>query len=119
MPDTTLSRYYRALDEDRFDDALAMLDADLRFMIVLPTQVRRGQGRDAMRSYIGARGVPDRVHHLLRQSVDDDVEFFYGKVTDGGTPTGRFLAGARLGTDGLIASYQVTFDLEHVLVEDA
>jgi hypothetical protein len=37
-------------------------------------------------------------------------------VTDGGVTTGRFLSGARLGADGLIASYQVTFETEHVLV---
>ena len=56
---------------------------------------------------------------MLRQSRDDDVEFLYGRVTDGGVTTGRFLSGARVGADGLIASYEVTFDTEHVLVEDA
>ena len=34
-----------------------------------------------------------------------------------GDQTGRFLSGARVGADGLIASYEVTFDTEHVLVE--
>jgi hypothetical protein len=116
MPETTLSRYYRALDEDRIDDALAMLDADLRFVMVLPTGVRRGAGRADMERYISGRGVPDRRHVVLRESRDDDVEFLYGKVTDGGTTTGRFLSGVRLGADGLIASYEVTFDTEHVLV---
>ena len=48
-----------------------------------------------------------------------DVEFLYGKVTDGGVTTGRFLSGVRLGAEGLIASYEVTFDTEHVLVDDA
>jgi hypothetical protein len=72
-----------------------------------------------MESYISGRGVPDRRHVVLRESRDDDVEFLYGKVTDGGTTTGRFLSGVRLGADGLIASYEVTFDTEHVLVEEA
>jgi hypothetical protein len=117
MP-TTLTTYYRALDEDRIDDALAMLDPDIRFVMVLPAGVRRGTSRDEMKAYISGRGVPDRRHVVLRESRDQDVEFVYGKVTDGGTTTGRFLSGVRLGEDGLIASYEVTFDTEHVLVED-
>ena len=117
MSETTLARYYRALDEDRIDDALAMLDPDIRFVMVLPAGVRRGQCRADMDAYISGRGVPDRRHVVLRESRDDEVEFLYGKVTDGGVTTGRFLSGVRLGADGSIASYQVTFDTEHVLVE--
>lgn len=118
MSDTTLARYYRAVDEARIDDALAMLDPDVRFTIVLPAGARRGLGRTEMGAYLGGRGVPDRAHVVLRESRDRDVEFVYGKVTEGSTTTGRFLSGVRLGADGLIASYQVTFDTEHVLVED-
>jgi hypothetical protein len=117
MPDTTLARYYRALDEDRIDDALAILDPDIRFVMVLPSGTRYGQGRADMDGYLRGRGVPDRAHVVLRESRDADVEFVYGKVTDGGVTTGRFLSGVRIGADGLIASYQVTFDTEHVLVE--
>ena len=118
MPETTLSRYYRAVDEDRIDDALAMLDPDVRFAMVLPSGAKRGQGRSDMGAYLGGRSVSDRAHVVLRQSREDDVEFVYGKVTEGATTTGRFLSGVRLGSDGLIASYQVTFDTEHILVED-
>lgn len=118
MAETTLSRYYATLDEGRIDDALELLDPDVRFVMVLPAGTRRGRGRAEMGAYLGSRGVPDRVHVVLRQSRDDDVEFVYGRVTDGGATTGRFLSGVRLGTDGLIASYEVTFDTEHVLVED-
>jgi SnoaL-like protein len=117
MVATTLSAYYRALDEGRIDEALQMLDPDVRFVMVLPAGTRRGHGRDDMGAYLGGRGVPDRAHVVLRQSRDDDVEFLYGLVTDAGTPTGRFLSGVRLGPTGLIASYQVTFDAEHVLVD--
>jgi hypothetical protein len=119
VSETTLARYYRTIDEGRISDALDMLHPDFRFVMVLPAGVRRGHGRAEMGDYLGGRGVPDRAHVVLRQSRDDDVEFLYGKVTDGGTTTGRFLSGARLGADGLIASYEVTFDAEHVLVEDA
>jgi hypothetical protein len=118
MPGTTLGRYYRALDEGRIDDALAMLSPDVRFLMVLPAGARRGHGRDDMATYLNGRGVPDRAHVTLRESRDDDVEFFYGKVTEGGATTGRFLSGARIGSDGLIASYEVTFDTVHVVVED-
>ena len=117
MPVTSLSRYYATLDDGRIDDALQLLDPDIRFVMVLPAGTRRGQGRDEMGAYLGGRGVPDRAHVVIRQSRDDDVEFLYGRVTDGGTTTGRFLSGARVGADGLIVSYEVTFDTEHVLVE--
>ncbi len=116
--ETTLSRYYRAIDEGRIDDALAMLDEKARFLMVLPNGSRRGQGRAEMGAYLSGRGVPDRAHVVLRESRDDDVELVYGKVTEGPVTTGYFLSAVRLGADGLIASYQVTFDLEHVLLED-
>jgi hypothetical protein len=117
MVETTLSRYYRTLDEGRIDDALQMLDPDVRFTMFLPSGTRRGHGRADMGDYLGSRGVPDRAHVVLRQSRDEDVEFLYGAVTDNGATTGRFLSGAHVGADGLITSYEVTFDTEHVLVE--
>jgi hypothetical protein len=116
--ETTLSRYYRAIDEGRIDDALAMLHEKVGFIIVLPATARRGRGRADMGGYLSGRGVSDRGHVVLRESRDGDMEFVYGKVTEGPVTTGRFLAAARLGPDGLIASYQVTFDLEHDLLED-
>lgn len=118
MVETALSRYYRALDEDRIDDALAMLHEKVSFVIVLPTAARRGHGRTDMGGYLSGRGVPDRRHALLREARAGDLEFAYGKVTEGAVTTGRFLAAARVGPDGLIASYQVTFDLEHDLLEE-
>jgi hypothetical protein len=115
---TTLATYYRAIDDGLLDEALALLDEKARFVMVLPTGTRRGLGREDMRAYLSGRGVPDRRHVVLRESRDDDVEFVYGAVTEGPVTTGRFLAAARLGPDGLITSYQVTFDLEHDLLED-
>lgn len=118
MTETTLAKYYRAIDDGRLGDALALLDEKAGFVMVLPSGTRRGQGREDMRAYLSGRGVPDRRHVLLRESRDDDVEFVYGAVTEGEVTTGRYLAAARLGPDGLITSYQVTFDLEHDLLED-
>ena len=100
------------------DDALAMLHEKVGFVIVLATKTRRGRGRADMGGYLTGRGVSDRRHVVLRESRDGDMEFVYGKVTDGPVTTGRFLAAARLGPDGLIAGYQVTFDVEHDLLED-
>ena len=116
--ETTLSRYYRAIDEGRIEDALDTLSEKVRFVMVLPAGARRGQGREDMAGYLKGRGVTDRAHVPLRESHDSDVEFYYGKVTEGGTTTGHFLAAARIDQAGRIASYQVTFDLEHVLLED-
>ena len=118
MTETTLSRYYRTIDEGRVDVALAMLHERVSFVIVLPAATRRGTGRRDMGGYLSGRGVPDRRHVLLRESRDGDLEFVYGKVTEGPVTTGHFLAAVRIGADGLIASYQVTFDLEHDLLED-
>jgi hypothetical protein len=115
---TTLSRYYRAIDEGLIEDALAMLHEKVSFVMVLPTGARRGNGRTDMGGYLSGRGVPDRRHVLLREAQAGDMEFVYGKVTEGAITTGRFLAAVRVGPDGLIASYQVTFDTEHVLVAD-
>lgn len=118
MNETTLARYYRAIDDGRIDDALDMLSEKAEFVITLPSGTRRGRGREDMGGYLFGRGVPDRAHVMLRAARVDDVEFFYGRVTEGTTPTGHFLAAARIDDDGRIASYQVAFDVEHTLVED-
>ena len=117
MNETTLARYYRAIDEGRLDDALGILSEKAGFVITLPSGARRGWGREDMREYLSGRGVPDRAHVLLRATSDDDLEFVYGRVTEGTATTGHFLAAARIDAEGHIASYQVTFDVEHVLVE--
>ncbi len=118
MTTTILAQYYSAIDDGRIDDALALLHEKVRFVMVLPTGTRRGQGREDMGGYLRGRGVPDRKHVVLRESRDDDVEFLYGAVTEGPDTTGRFLSAVHLGPDGLVASYQVTFELELDLLED-
>jgi hypothetical protein len=118
VAETTLSKYYGAIDGGRIDQALAMLHEKVRFVIVLPSGARRGHGRAEMDRYLSGRGVPDRKHVVLRESRAGDVEFLYGAVTEGPDTTGRFLAAARLGPDGLVTGYQVTFDLELDLLED-
>ena len=62
MLETTLARYYRTLDEGRIDDALQLLDPDVRFVMVLPAPPRRGHGprRDGRlpRAAAGSRTAP-------------------------------------------------------------
>ncbi len=61
-----------------------------------------------------------RRHVPLRESVAGDLEFVYGKVVeDERTTTGHFLASVRVGDDGLITAYQVSFDTELSLLPDA
>ncbi len=72
-----------------------------------------------MGAYLSGRGVADRAHVVLRESRERRrrVRLRQGhrrRDHDGALPVGR----ATRVADGLIASYQVTFDLEHVLVED-
>ena len=116
-----LARYYATLDDIGIRDAVALLHEEVHYAIVLPSGVQRGTSRHGMLDYLESRPPVQRRHHLLRKAVDGDTEFVYGAVTDDGAVTGRFAAVARV-EDGKIRTYQVTFDLELVVVpteEDA
>lgn len=117
MTSTRLASYYQTLDDGSIEEALAMLEENIRFVIALPSGPYRGESRADMGAYLSGRGAPDRRHVILREACDSDVEFVYGKVTEGGATTGYFLATARLGPDKLIGSYQVMFETGHVLLE--
>ena len=92
----------------------------LRSAILLPGKAVRGTHRDDLRSYLSGRGDVVRRHVPLRESVDGDLEFVYGKVVeDESRTTGYFLASVRIDPDGLIAAYQVSFDTELSLLPDA
>ncbi|MDZ5622401.1 nuclear transport factor 2 family protein [Nocardioides bizhenqiangii] len=120
MTSTTLSRYYAAVDAGDFDTAMALLAPDVRSAIQLPGGVVRGKDRQALRDYLSGRGNVLRRHVLLRESVVDGLELVYGAVVDDGTTTtGHFIAAARLGEDGLVSGYQVAFDPELALLDDA
>jgi hypothetical protein len=117
---TTLSRYYAAVDAGDFDTAMALLAPDVRSAILLPGGAVRGEGRQALRDYLSGRGDVVRRHVLLREAVVDGVELAYGAVVDNGTTTtGHFIAAARLGEDGLVTGYQVAFDPQLSLFDDA
>lgn len=113
-----LTRYFADVDAGDFESARSRLSPGVTFAIHLPGDTRRGTTSDELIGYLDGRGPVDRAHHPLRTSTADDVEFVYGKVVeDGVTTTGHFLAAVRV-HDGLIASYQVSFDVEQSLLEE-
>lgn len=114
--DLRLAHYYSTLDDGGIKEAVSLLHDDVRYAIVLPNGVNRGTSRQDMLDYLESRPPVQRRHHLLRTARDGDTEFVYGAVTDNDTVTGRFAAVARVDADGMIATYQVTFDLELVVV---
>jgi hypothetical protein len=114
--DLQLAHYYSTLDDGGIADAVSLLHEDVRYAIVLPSGVNRGTSRQGIQGYLESRPPVQRKHHLLRTARDGDTEFVYGAVTDNGAVTGRFAAVAHLDGDGTIDAYQVTFDLELVVV---
>lgn len=119
MTRTTLSRYYAAVDASEFDAAMALLDPAVRSVILLPGGAVRGEDRQALRDYLSSRGDVVRRHELLRETAVDGLEFAYGAVYDGDTRTGHFLAAVALNRDGLVTAYQVAFDPQLSLLNDA
>ena len=114
--DLRLANYYSTLDDRGIADAVTLLAEGVRYAIVLPNGVHRGTSRQGIQDYLESRPAVQRRHHLLRTAVDGDAEFIYGAVTDNGTLTGRFAAVAHIDAAGMIDAYQVTFDLELVVV---
>ncbi len=113
--DLHLARYYATLDDIGIRDAVSLLHEEVTYAIVLPNGVQRGTRRQDMLDYLESRPPVQRRHHLIRAAVDGDTEFVHGAVTDNDAVTGRFTAVARI-EDGAIRAYQVTFDLELVVV---
>lgn len=118
MPDDLrLIQYYADVDAGDLTGAAARLHPQVRFAIHLPDGARRGSTREELIGYLSGRGPVDRAHRPLRASVDGDLELVYGAVVEDGTrTTGHFLAAVRIDDDGLIATYQVSFDAELALV---
>lgn len=118
--DLHLTRYYADVDDGDFTAAAARLHPQVEFAIHLPAGARRGNTREELIGYLAGRGPVDRAHHPLRTSAVGDLEFVYGAVVEDGTrTTGHFLAAVRIDDAGLIASYQVSFDVELALVPTA
>lgn len=110
--------YYATVDSGRFEEATALLAADVEFAMVLPTGTKLDAGRETMLGYLRGRPDVDRKHHVRRVAVDGDLQFAYGDVTEhGGTvTTGHFAAAMHLDADGLVDRYQVSFSAEFALL---
>lgn len=116
-PETTLARYYAAVDAGDLDTAMSFVSPNVRFAILLPGRDVRGEGRQGLLDYLAGRGHVVRRHVPRRESVSEDLEFVYGAVVeDDLTTTGHFLAAARVAEDGLISGYQVAFDPDLALL---
>jgi hypothetical protein len=110
-----LLEYFSLMDSDDSMRALDELDPGLEFVISLPSATVRGFSRDEFASYITGRDAHERRHHVLRHSVDRDIEFVYGIVSEAGAVTGGFMSAARLTTGGVIAQYLSIFDANMLL----
>src|SRR5712664_126551 len=101
--DDALLRYLTHIDAGANGDAIAQMEPDVAFLLVLPAGPVRGTGRDACRAYLDGRTPVRREHRVLRHQRTRDVSFVYGAVSDAGEFRGCFLAAARLSAAGLIA----------------
>jgi hypothetical protein len=105
------------MDSQNPEQALALMEPELKFLIALPSGETIGESREDFAKYIAGRDVVDRVHHVLRHAVDGDTETVYGVVTDEGRFTGAFLSAARLSDSGRIARYQAFFTTSFQLID--
>ncbi|MFE5812860.1 nuclear transport factor 2 family protein [Streptomyces sp. NPDC056479] len=104
-----LREYMARMDGQDPEKALELLEPGFRFLIALPNGERSGESKDDFAAYIAGRNAVDRVHEIVRSSVDQDLETVYGFVVDGGTTTGAFLSAAVVSPNGLMARYQSFF----------
>ncbi|MFI6375565.1 nuclear transport factor 2 family protein [Streptomyces sp. NPDC050546] len=104
-----LREYMARMDGQDPEKALALLEPGFRFLLALPDGERTGESRADFAAYIAGRNAGDRVHEIVRYSVDQDLETAYGFVVEAGTPTGAFLSAAVVSPSGLMARYQSYF----------
>ena len=110
-------QYMAALDSPDPASALAFMEPDVHFHIVLPGRVVSGTSRDEWAEYIGGRNVVGRIHHILRASTDRDVELVHGLVTEDDDPKGIFLSSAVISSNNRIQRYLAFFDTTYRLLD--
>jgi hypothetical protein len=104
-----LREYMACMDSADPEKALDWVEPDFRFLIALPGGEVSGRSRADFTAYIGGRNATDRVHHILREAVDRDLETVYGVVTEAGRPIGAFHSAAVVSAAGRMARYQAFF----------
>jgi len=104
-----LREYMARMDGQDPEKALELLEPDFRFLITLPGGERTGTSKADFAAYIAGRNAVDRVHDIVRYSVDQDLETAYGFVVEAGATMGAFLSAAVVSPSGLMARYQSFF----------
>ena len=104
-----LREYMACMDSADPEKALDWVEPDFRFLIALPGGEVTGRSRADFAAYIGGRNATERVHHILREAVDRDLETVYGVVTESGRPIGAFHSAAVVSAAGRMARYQAFF----------
>jgi len=111
-----LRDYMKHMDGPDPSQALRLLEPDLRFVLALPSGQVRGSSREDFAAYIAGRAAAGREHHILRESVDGDMEFAVGIVTEDGETRGTFISVATVSGAGLMRRYVSFFDTDLPLV---
>jgi len=112
-----LREYMSRMDSTDPETVLDLLEPDFRFLIALPAGDATGASREDFAKYLAGRNAVQRVHNLMRASVDGDTETVYGVVTEAGKPVGNFLSAAVISPAGRIARYQAYFSTTFQLVD--
>jgi len=112
-----LREYMAHMDSPYPETALELLEPDFRFLIALPGSEATGTSREDFAAYIAGRNAMQRVHHVLRSSVDGDLETVYGMVTEAGTCRGAFLSAGVVSANRRLARYQSFFTTTFQLID--
>jgi hypothetical protein len=115
-----LPRYYAHLDGPQPAEGLSLAAPDMRFLIAMPGQTVEGHSRDDLAQYIANRDASgrDRVHQIRVSAVQDNVEFHYGEVLEGGRRTGVLLSAIRTTPDGRFDRYLNLFETTVPLLDE-
>ncbi|QUH02056.1 nuclear transport factor 2 family protein [Saccharopolyspora erythraea] len=107
-----IPEYMARLDSDDPRTAMDLVEADVGFLLALPSGPVSGTSKDELWGYVSRRPDVTRRHHIIEASSHADFEAVYGVVTDDDVETGAFLASARLSQSGRMQRYLVHFDQE-------
>ncbi len=112
-----IREYMARLDSDDPRSAMDLVEANVSFLLALPSGPVGGASREELWGYVSNRPAVTRRHHIARESSHGDFEAVYGVVTDDDVETGAFLASATVSSSGLMQRYLVHFDKDFRLVD--
>jgi hypothetical protein len=112
-----LLEYLARMDSQDPRSALELLEPDFHFLLALPSGEVAGKSKEDFAGYIAGRAGTGRAHHVVRSSVDGNVEMVYGVVTESGERTGAFHSAAVVSANGKMSRYQSFFSTSFQLVD--